>query len=119
MITTKIKMQNGELLNSIRQIDSRMNRFVAATMRMHAKRAEAFAKRSAPWTDQTGNARGSLSGNYEGGGTQHKIVVAHGVDYGIWLEVRFSGRYAVINPTIAHEGPEVMKTLSGGFGKIL
>lgn len=119
MLSTKIRWDNGRLFSNIRAIDKRMNMFVAATMRMHAKRAQAYARRGAPWTDRTGNARSGLQGVYEGGGTQHKIVVTHSVSYGIWLEVRFSGRYAIISPTIANEGPEVMNTLSQGFARII
>lgn len=113
-----IKFDGGELFANIRAIDRKMNRFIAATMQMHSRRAQSYAKRQAPWSDQTGNARGGLNASYEGGGSSHRIVVAHAVSYGIWLEVRFSGRYAIINPTIAHEGPEVMRTLSSGFSAI-
>lgn len=113
-----IKFDSGVLVSNIRKIDSGMNRFIAATMATHARKAQAYAKRGAKWTDRTGNARGGLNAAYEGGGSTHRIVVAHSVSYGIWLEVRWSGRYAIINPTIAHEGPEVMRSLQQGFGAI-
>ena len=99
-------------------MDGKLERFIAASMQMHSKRAQAFAKRGAPWTDRTGNARSGLNAQYEGGGSSHRIVVAHSVSYGVWLEVRWSGRYAIINPTIAHEGPQVMRTLSQGLARI-
>ena len=94
---------------------STSERKIATTMRYFANRAESSAKSNAPWTDQTGNARNGLRGMYEGGGSQHRIVLQHGVPYGIWLEVRFSGRYAIIQPTIQRIAPEVFAALRGIF----
>jgi len=42
------------------------------------------------------------------------------VEYGKHLELRWGGRYAIIGPTIARVGPEVMagiRTKMGGGGK--
>lgn len=103
------------LTPALEVIDDATDRFVTATMAMHAPRAEAFAKREASWTDRTSNARNGLFATSERGSGVWRIIVAHGVPYGIWLEVRFSGRYAIIQPTIAHEGPEVMKTIAAGY----
>lgn len=113
-----IKWDDKELANKINNIDRNAKRFIAATLKMHSRRAQAYAKRGAPWQDRTGNARGGLSAHYEDGGDVQRIVVAHTVSYGIWLEVRWSGRYAIIVPTVANEGPEVMKTVSTMFAAI-
>lgn len=78
-----------------------------------ADRAEAYAMENAPWKDRTGNARGSLSGDSRTTATQMEIVLSHGVAYGIWLEVRWGGRYAIILPTIETVGPEVMTAIRG------
>lgn len=73
-----------------------------------APQVENYAKIHAPWTDQTGNARAGLAARPYREGKEVGILVYHQVPYGIWLEVRWSGRYAIINPTIEAMAPEVM-----------
>lgn len=68
---------------------------------------EDYAKNNAPWTDRTGNARQMLNAFVEELSTEVvAIYLAHGMDYGKYLELRFQGRYAIIWPTIeAHLNP--------------
>lgn len=77
----------------------------------YSDRARAYAQQNAPWQDQTGNARQLLDSQSRVDSHSMEIVVYHGVPYGIWLEVRWSGRYAIIIPTIETIGPEVMGAL--------
>lgn len=63
---------------------------------------EADAKRDAPWTDRTSNARQGLHGRFwqEDNGNVTVIRLAHGMFYGRFLELRWQGRYAIILPTL-------------------
>lgn len=62
---------------------------------------ETEAKQNAPWTDRTGNARQGLHGFVEDlSASVVAITLAHGVSYGIFLELRNQGRYAIIMPTL-------------------
>ena len=88
-------------------------------MRYHATRARGYARKNAPWTDRSTNARNGLFAEASSAGSMHRITVGHTVPYGIWLEVRWSGRYAIIRPTIDHEGPEVMASVSQLFSRVL
>lgn len=74
-----------------------------------APEVENYMKSNAPWNDQTGNARNGLFARAYSEGDETGIVLGHSVDYGIWLEVRWSGRYAIIEPAIAAMGPAVMR----------
>lgn len=87
--------------------------YLSKTTAYYSLRAETSAKTKAPWTDRTGNARSGLSTAYQveaspSGGT-YTIDVYHRVPYGIWLEVRFGGRYAIINRTVDAEGRAFFK----------
>ena len=84
---------------------------VTATLGVSAARMEAHAKQNASWEDQTGNARNGLTASVQAAPPVWRIILAHGVPYGIWLEVRWSGRYAIIAPTLQHEGPRLMATI--------
>lgn len=85
-----------------------------------------YARSTAPWTDRTGNARNGLFAQKQGtiasGSTEIRLY--HTVPYGIWLEIRWAGQYAVIYPTVVHEGERIMAgmrrlidkmSVAGGF----
>jgi hypothetical protein len=64
-----------------------------------------WMRSNAPWTDRTGNARQGLNTQIEGSREEIALLFAHGVFYGIFLELRNSGHYAVVNPALDHWGP--------------
>ena len=73
---------------------------IAASGQKIASDGESWMKSNAPWTDQTGAARNGLVGNFEASARGGRVVFAHSVPYGIWLEVRWSGRYAIVLPAV-------------------
>lgn len=73
---------------------------------------ENYAKANAPWVDRTGNARASLHAfKRELSEAVVELYLAHGMDYGIHLERRFQGRYAIILPTLQAHYPQVGQML--------
>lgn len=66
----------------------------------YAPKIEADAKANAPWTDRTANARQTLAGVVIDFDDQTWIVLRHGMPYGIHLETRWQGRYAIIERTL-------------------
>lgn len=85
-------------------------------VRMYAEtsalKLEAHAKDKAPWTDRTGEARKRLKGTVERKSlTVFRIKLAHGVDYGKWLELAHSKRFAIIAPTINLKSQEIFNGL--------
>lgn len=76
-----------------------------------AEAMESYAKQHAPWTDRTGDARERLYATVEETGPIGTIVLAHGVDYGVWLELSHGGRFSIIPETIDVFGPKVMRSL--------
>lgn len=84
-----------------------------------ASDAERYMKTNASWQDQTGNARNGLTAKPFAEGNNFGIDLFHSVPYGIWLEVRFSGRYAIIDPTLPVIGGEFMQLLNGIIGRVV
>lgn len=69
---------------------------------------EAWMKENARWTDRTSNARQSLNTDVEKlAKNMTSIVLSHGVDYGIFLELANQGEYAIIGPALDHFAPKV------------
>lgn len=106
------------LRRNIRELDPKIQREVKAAVLSQGTQGIAALKQNAPWTDRTGAARSGLHTLVTLGGDQHVILYAHTVHYGIWLEVKFSGRDATIMPTILKEGPDLMRKLDGIIGRL-
>ncbi len=83
-----------------------IHRGVLAIAQMRAPEIENWMKENAPWTDRTGNARQGLYTEVQDVVQQMVLIIlSHGVDYGLFLEVSNGGRYAIVNPAIGHWGP--------------
>lgn len=80
----------------------------------------AYAQLNAPWNDRTGDARAGLSTEVEVA-IRDEILVSlfHTVDYGIWLEVRWGGKYAIIDPTIEAMGPRLLLRMQHMMDRII
>lgn len=85
---------------------------VEQVVREVSKEAEDYMKQNAPWRDRTRDARRTLSASSYQRGEVKGILLAHGVDYGRWLELRWGGRYAIILPTLEVMGQRLMERLA-------
>ena len=74
-----------------------------------AKTLESYTKQNRPWTDRTSRARQGLTGYVNKTDNGYRIIIAHTVDYGVWLEYAHEKRFAILEPTIRLEGPKVIK----------
>lgn len=96
----------------------RLERAITSAVEFQATRSESYMRSNASWNDQTGNARSGLHTNTEHHGSEHRIIFAHSVSYGIWLEIRWSGRYAIILPAVEQGGRELMTLLGTLLGRL-
>lgn len=80
----------------------------------YANRMEIWAKQNAPWTDRTGMARAGLRAIPEQNpGIVGEIFLTHSVPYGIWLEISYGGRWAIISKAVDYWGPIVWRGIQG------
>lgn len=85
-----------------------------------AREIEDHMKREASWTDHPGDhadARENLQAAVVWQGPeQFTIMLGHGANvvYGIWLEVRWGGRYAIVVPTAELYGAQLAGRLAAG-----
>lgn len=99
----------GDLPKNLVRLDPYVEKRLAVAAHAFAPKAEKYMKEHAPWTDRTSNARNGLTARPEGKGLEARIILAHGVDYGIWLEISNSGAYAIIIPSIRVLAPQFFK----------
>lgn len=107
---------------------------IDGVMQYEANEAQNDMRTHAPWTDRTSNARGGLfaragsedsgpgrdaAGRFTSGKATKFIVLYHTMPYGIWLELKNEGRFAIIVPTIQSNGPKVMKSIDRVLGALM
>lgn len=91
---------------ALKNHDQKVKRAIAAEFLRAEPEATAWAKQNAKWTDRSGNARAGLHAKARSidNGKSFDLVVAGTVFYQIFLETRFSGKYAILMPTVNHIG---------------
>lgn len=109
----RIEFTKDSLTPNLNKLMPTLNRNIYQVMRFHAPSLEAKAKTDATWTDRTSNARSSLNASVQVYGTHtYALVLAGGVPYQIWLEVRWAGKYAIIMPTVRAYAPVVLASFT-------
>jgi hypothetical protein len=103
------------LSGSVGKLPSKVQRAVVGATEYAATKAQGYAKTNAKWVDRTSNARQGLRAFPVHEVGRSSVIIAHGMPYGIWLEVRFSGRYAIIGPTLIYTGDLTMRLLGNLF----
>lgn len=95
-----------DLLNGMANFESRADAAIRAYAETGALKLQNSARQNARWTDRTGQARQRLTGTCLTAANGYKLQLAHGVSYGIWLELANEKRYAII--------PETLNTVGSG-----
>lgn len=107
-----LKWDSNEIPGNIDKMSTFVDKSFRTTLRYYEPQVENYARLNAPWQDQTTNARNGLIAQSGKQGSEYFLVLAHRVPYGIWLEVRFGGKNAIILPTITFFSPKIMGTMN-------
>ena len=84
-----------------------------------APQLEYYMKINRKWTDRTGAAKARLKALVSVPKEhQIRITLAHGVNYGIWLELAHEMNYAIVRPTILTKSGAVLDGLDMLMQKI-
>lgn len=110
----------GDLGMNLSEMSDKVKNGVVSVMREEAQNLEDYMKLNRPWTDRTGNARAGLRAdvNYYGG-DYVSITLSHGVYYGVYLEYAMEKRFAIINPTLLSQGPEVVRAFKDTMARLV
>jgi hypothetical protein len=87
-----------------------IRRGIRALADRRAPEIEAWMTSNAGWTDRTGNARQTLHTEVEQVSLDMvQIVLAHGVSYGVYLELSHGAAYSIISPALDYWGPQIWR----------
>jgi hypothetical protein len=93
---------NQVTANAYKEVSRTKIRLAAYAQMQAAPRMQTHAQTHAPWHDITGMARRGLRGGSFFRGNKAIIYIAHGVDYGVHLELAHDRKYQILDPTIDH-----------------
>lgn len=104
------------LAKNVGSYKDRLLKAIQALGQVFAQKIATYAKANAPWTDRTGNARQGLTGTAIAAATGVVIYLYHTMSYGIWLEVKNAGRYAIILKAMESQYGALMAAIRGLIG---
>ena len=99
-----MRMDISDMTGKMIAMGTRADAAVRVFAEQGAQKLQSHAKNNARWTDRTGAARQRLNAYVSAMANGYRITLAHGVEYGIWLELAHGKRYAIIPETIDYVG---------------
>lgn len=115
----KLNYNDSTLNNKLDKMSTKLGAMVLMYSATKAAEIQSRMKLNRPWTDRTGMAKALLTAKVsQPSSTLIRITLAHGVEYGIWLELAHEKNYAIIAPTINQEGPKIVQDLNGMMSKL-
>ena len=114
-----MKFDSSSIAKGLDALENKTDIAVRALLDTGAMQIQSKAQNDAKWTDRTGRARQTLNAKNEPMSYGYRIRLAHGVDYGIWLELAHEKRFSIIPSTLTYMGTYViMPSLQRLFDKI-
>lgn len=108
----KTKIQRDTLTPSLRVFDDKMREAIVTLLDYWGIKGTSEMRTGARWTDRTTNARNSLDYRVNQAGDDFSVTFYGGMHYNIWLEIRWSGKYAIIGPVMISIAPRLREMLS-------
>lgn len=115
----KLDYDSSTLSKNLDKMAVKLGAVILMYSETKARQLQSNMKKNRPWTDRTGKAKATLNAKVSQPEKNIiRITLAHGVDYGIWLELAHEKNYAIIAPTIKVEGPRIVEDLSDIMSKL-
>ena len=114
-----LEYDKSTLKKNLDKMSQKLGAVVLMYAATKASELEYKMKQNRPWTDRTNMAKTMLNAKVSQPDSNIvRITLAHGVDYGIWLELAHGKNYAIIEPTIRDEGPRIVEDLNNLMSKL-
>lgn len=110
---------NSLLSQKLSKADTKARAAILMYAGTKASKIQADMQYHRPWTDRTGMAKATLNAKVSlPSQNVVRITLAHGVSYGIWLELAHGKNWAIVGPTVNKEGPKMVSELNSLMSKI-
>ena len=112
-------IDTSDILENVDRFEENSLQAIRMFAETGAQKLESEAKQNARWTDRSGAARQRLNGFVSEIPTGYRLNLAHGVDYGIWLELAHEKRFSIIPETIRYVGTfDIMPAFHNLMGRL-
>ena|SRR5688572_29727871 len=108
----RAKIKKDSLTPGIRQFDDKIQEALLTLLDYWGLKGTSEMRVGARWTDRTTNARNALDYRVNRRGSDFSITYYGGMHYNIWLEIRWSGKYAIIGPVMISVAPRLRAMLA-------
>lgn len=108
----RAKIKRDTLTPSLHVFDDKLRQAIETLLDYWGIKGTSEMRTGARWTDRTTNARNSLDYRVNVAGDDYSITFYGGMHYNIWLEIRWSGKYAIIGPVMISIAPRLREMLS-------
>ena len=103
-MATGFKLDISGMVAGLSAAESATDKAVRVYAEQGALKLQNFARENRKWTDRTGQARQRLHSFVGKIPEGYRITLAHGVDYGLWLELAHEKRFAIIPQSLEYVG---------------
>lgn len=115
----QLEYDKSNLKKNLDKMSVKLGAVVLMYAATKASELQAKMKLNRPWTDRTNMAKTMLNAKVsQPNKNTVRITLAHGVEYGIWLELAHGKNYAIIAPTVREEGPRIVEDLNNLMSKL-
>lgn len=101
-----MQMDISDMEEKLLRMSERSDAAVRVFAEQGASRLRSYSQTHARWIDRSGAARQRLNAYVGAIESGYRITLAHGVDYGIWLEIAHEKKYSIIPETINYVGSQ-------------
>lgn len=101
----------------LRALPTQVEDTVTAVFTAWEARLESWMRANAPWEDRTGEARRQLDAFTTPSAAKVWLTVAHGVEYGVYLETLHQGRFAILWPALRMNWPLIQTDLCAALSQ--
>lgn len=115
-MATKIDISG--IVDGLQSTETKAQKAIRMYATEGSKKLENYAKTHKRWINRTGHAVQRLKGYIEEGINNIKVCIAHGVDYGIFLELRYERKYAILEESVRVNAKEVLQGFKGLIEKL-
>lgn len=116
----KLTFDFDTLTPALKQMLPAVDAAVDIVFDQYVARFESQMRSGAPWTDRTGNARAGLFAQHDSTPmVEHSLTLYGAMPYSIWLEVRWSGKYAIIGPTMLELAPNMAADIAAAVSRAI
>ena len=113
-----IKINTKEVEQKLLNLESKADIAIKMYAQQGATKFENYAKTNKRWENRTGHAMQRLVGYVEKLSQSVRIYIAHGVDYGIYLELAHEKRFAILQETVNNNSKEILEGYTNMIGKM-